>query len=89
MSLFLFSIALVALCVFLLCFNIIFRKDGKFPDKEIGHNKELRKLGLKCAKAEEKEMRGVNGSMKKKKGLSYSPSEGCSSCVGSSCEGCC
>jgi len=81
MSLFLFSIGLIALCVFLLSFNIIFRKDGKFPDKEIGHNKEMRKLGLKCAKAEEKEMWGINGTMKRKNG---GPS-----CSGSNCEGCC
>jgi hypothetical protein len=56
MSLIFISIALIALCVFLLSFNIIFRKEGKFPDTEIGHNKEMRKLGLMCAKSEEKIM---------------------------------
>jgi len=47
------SIVLVALAVFLLCFNIIFRKEGKFPDTEIGHNKKLRELGIRCSRAEE------------------------------------
>ena len=53
METFLLAIAVVALCVFGLCFNIIFRKDGKFPDGEISHNKELRRRGIVCAKEEE------------------------------------
>jgi len=47
------SIILVSLAVFLLCFNIIFRKEGKFPDTEIGHNKKLREMGIRCSRAEE------------------------------------
>ena len=89
MSVILLSIFLVGLCVFLLSFNVIFRKDGKFPDKEIGGNKELRKKGLMCAKAEEKIL------WKKKKSgsqnIKYDPlSGGCSSCstCGTSCEEC-
>ncbi|MEN6618973.1 MAG: hypothetical protein ABFC28_05700 [Rikenellaceae bacterium] len=87
----LLSILIVGLCVFLLSFNIIFRKDGKFPEKEIGENKNLRKLGLTCAKAEEKILWGKNGKMRK--GVRYDPADecsatsGCSTC-GSTCEGC-
>ena len=44
------AIVLVGLCVFGLCFNINFRKDGKFPETEIENNKEMRKRGIKCAK---------------------------------------
>ncbi|MBO8473102.1 MAG: hypothetical protein IAB81_05675 [Bacteroidetes bacterium] len=47
------TVVIVALAVFGLCFNIIFRKNGKFPDTEISHNKELRKRGIICAKEEE------------------------------------
>ncbi|MBP5210327.1 MAG: hypothetical protein J6Z27_00610 [Bacteroidales bacterium] len=47
------SIVVVAVAVVGLCFNIIFRKDGQFPDGEISHNKELRKRGVVCAKEEE------------------------------------
>ena len=54
MTVILFSLLLVGLAVFLLSFNIIFRKNGKFPQSEIGANKELRKKGLMCAKSEEK-----------------------------------
>lgn len=52
MIIFLFSIAIVGLCVFGMCFNIIFRKKP-FPDGEISRNKELRKRGIVCAKEEE------------------------------------
>ena len=53
MEVFLAALALVAFCVFGLCLNIIFRKDGKFPETEIENNKEMRKRGIKCAKEEE------------------------------------
>ena len=51
MEIFIAALVLVALCVFGLCFNIIFRKDGKFPETEIENNREMRKRGIKCAKA--------------------------------------
>ena len=35
------ALVLVGLCVFGLCFNIIFRKDGKFPETEIENNVEM------------------------------------------------
>ena len=53
MEILLASLILIALCVFGLCFNIIFRKDGKFPETEIENNVEMRKRGIKCAKEEE------------------------------------
>ena len=56
MKLFLFTLFIVGLCVIGLCFNIIFKKDGKFPDTEIEHNKEMRKRGLQCAKVEERKL---------------------------------
>ena len=52
------AIVLVGLCVFGLCFNIIFRKDGKFPETEIENNKEMRKRGIKCAKEDEMKLWG-------------------------------
>ena len=53
MKVFLAALVLVGLCVVGLCFNIIFRKDGHFPDTEIESNENMKKLGIKCAKAEE------------------------------------
>lgn len=31
-----------------MCFNIIFRKNGKFPETEVSRNENMRKLGIKC-----------------------------------------
>ncbi|MDD2583609.1 MAG: hypothetical protein WCR61_00180 [Bacteroidales bacterium] len=75
MSLIFISIAILAIAIFLMSFNIIFRKDGEFPETEVGRNKEMRKKGLRCAKGEEKAL----WRKKKTPQVSYSPTEGCSS----------
>lgn len=54
MTLFIITVALVALCVLLLSFNIVFRKNKDFPATEIGQNSEFKKRGLSCAKSQEK-----------------------------------
>ncbi len=53
MILYLTAFIFVGLCMFLLCFNVIFRKGKSFPDGEISHNNELRKRGITCAREEE------------------------------------
>ncbi|MGN0188680.1 MAG: hypothetical protein ACI395_04115 [Candidatus Cryptobacteroides sp.] len=58
MEIFIAAVILVGLCVIGLCFNIIFRKDGKFPDTEISTNPEMRKRGIVCAKEDEMRMWG-------------------------------
>ncbi len=78
MKVFLLAVAIVALCVFGLCFNIVFRKDGKFPDGEIAHNKELRKRGIVCAKEEELRLWGK----KHNKANPDCADLGCTSCRG-------
>lgn len=78
MKLIILTIIIVGICVFLLCFNIIFRKDGKFPDTEIEHNKELRKRGIQCAKMEEKKLWG-----KKNTGNKGHKADGCNNDCGS------
>ena len=49
LNILLLSVLLLALAVFLLCFNMIFRKNGKFPETHIGRNKEMIKRGISCA----------------------------------------
>jgi len=72
------AIILVGLCVIGLCFNIIFRKDGRFPETEISRNKEMRKRGIVCAKEEEMKLWGRKNGRK-----APSCSElGCSDCGG-------
>ena len=76
MEILLAAIVLVGLCVVGLCFNIIFRKDGKFPETEIENNKEMRKRGIKCAKEEEMKLWGK----KRADGTSECDESGCGSC---------
>jgi hypothetical protein len=52
MILFLVTLVLVGLGVFGMCFNLLFRKDGRFPEYEVGSNKEMRRLGIRCMKEE-------------------------------------
>lgn len=74
------AIIFVGIAVFIMCFNIIFRKKP-FPDGEIGHNKELRKRGIICAKEEELKLWG-----KKSSGKASSICDGsCSSCGFTDC----
>lgn len=65
MKVFLLAFFIVGLCVIGLGFNIIFRKNGKFPDTEIEHNKEMRKRGIQCAKVEEKILWGKKNKNRK------------------------
>jgi len=76
MEILLAAVVLVGLCIFGLCFNIIFRKDGKFPETEIENNREMRKRGIKCAKEEEMKLWGKKGA----DGTPGCDDSGCGSC---------
>ena len=80
MEVLLAALILVGLCVFGLCFNIIFRKDGKFPETEIENNREMRKRGIQCAKEDEMKLWGPKDS----NGRPTCSEGGCGSC-GSDC----
>ena len=45
--------AVIIVCVAAMCFNIIFRRNGRFPETEISRNRELRKRGIRCVREEE------------------------------------
>jgi hypothetical protein len=49
----LLSIALLGLCFAGLAITILVKKNGKFPDTEIGRNKNMQRLGIRCAKQDE------------------------------------
>jgi hypothetical protein len=53
LTILLLSIGIVALAFVGLGVSIFFKKNGKFPETGVGHNPEMRKLGLNCAKSEE------------------------------------
>jgi hypothetical protein len=63
------SSILLALALAGLALNIIFRKNGHFPKYRVGHNKNMKKLGITCIKHEE--LKCYNKILKEK---------GCESC---------
>lgn len=78
MKVFLAALVVVGLAVIGLCFNIIFRKDGHFPDTEIEHNENMKRLGIRCAKMEEMQLWSKNKNQKP----SCSGDASCTSCTG-------
>lgn len=77
MKVFLAALVLVGLCVIGLCFNIIFRKDGQFPETEIENNREMKKLGIRCVKADE-----MARERRRSKDKPSCDGDGCTSCAG-------
>jgi hypothetical protein len=53
MQLFVITLILLALCFVALGIRIWIK--GEFIENEIGHNKNMKKLGIKCVKSEELE----------------------------------
>lgn len=51
------SITVLLICMIFLCFNIIFRKNGKFPKTHVSQNTELRKRGITCVQSQDFETR--------------------------------
>ena len=86
MKVFLLAIALLAIGVAGMAVTIILKKDGKFPDGEISHNKELRRQGVICAKEEELRLWRRRGpaaaaAAPKKERPSDCPEGGCEGCA--------
>lgn len=45
----LLSVVLLAFAFAALAISMLLKKDGKFPETKIGHNKKIRKKGIECA----------------------------------------
>lgn len=52
-ELFFLVIGLMTIAFLALGFNVFFRKNKKFPETSVGKNRDMRKMGLSCAKHEE------------------------------------
>lgn len=77
LKVFIISLVLVAIAVLLMGIRIffnklLFNKQGKFPITAIGHNPEMKKLGISCVKHDE-----LSCYSKKQKGIETTAS-GCS-----------
>lgn len=55
MEVFVGAIILIGIGVLGMCFNIIFRKDGQFPQSDVGANENMRKMGIRCMREEDDE----------------------------------
>lgn len=53
----LFSVIIVAFCVFFMCIQIIFKKHGRFPNTHVSGSKEMRKRGVTCVQSQDKAAR--------------------------------
>jgi hypothetical protein len=82
MKVLLAAIILVGICVFGMCFNVIFRKNGHFPQTDISSNDDMRRLGIKCMKEEDDELFGTSDKKSGKK------SAFCSGEYSDACTGC-
>ena len=71
------SIVFIGICVLGLGFNIFFRSKP-FPNGEISTNKDMQRLGIKCAKQEELEM--LQEQKKGRKVCDGKYSDACASC---------
>ncbi|HOG25822.1 MAG TPA: hypothetical protein PLM86_06510 [Bacteroidales bacterium] len=63
MTVFFLSLGLITLGVLGLSLSIIVRKNGKFPEYSVGHNKKMRERGIRCPKEEERMLlkKGAHG----------------------------
>lgn len=57
MKVFLFTVLIIAIVVFLLAVRIIFCKDGKFPNMHIDGSKAMKERDIHCVMKEDRLMR--------------------------------
>jgi hypothetical protein len=57
MEVILLAAILVAVAFLALGFNILFRKEGKFPETEVGRNRQMSELGITCPLCDERKKR--------------------------------
>ncbi len=71
------SAILLALCFAGLALNILVKKNGKFPETEVGSNKNMRRMGITCTKQEE-----ISRWKKQRKAVQE---HDCGACAGCTC----
>lgn len=57
LNLIIITAIVLAIALFFMAIRIIIDKKHKFPRSSVGHNKHLRKKGIKCAQSEERAVR--------------------------------
>ncbi|MFO7655855.1 MAG: hypothetical protein R6W78_02205 [Bacteroidales bacterium] len=67
LKLFLISLVFISMAFILIGFNIFFLKK-KFPETSVGHNKNMKAMGIKCVRCEEL---SNHKNIRKKPGINY------------------
>ncbi|HPF93848.1 MAG TPA: hypothetical protein PLV65_07915 [Tenuifilaceae bacterium] len=57
-------LGLLVLALLLMGVKILFHKSHKFPETSAGHNRDMRKLGITCARQDEIKCWGKKGNKK-------------------------
>ena len=73
------AMIIIGIGVIGMCFNIIFRKNGKFPETEISRNENMRKLGIKCMREQDDELFSKK-ELKRNASCTGSYSDACTGC---------
>ena len=80
------SLIIVAIAFIGLAFNILFKKQGKFPETGVGHNPEMQKRGITCAKTDEIREFNLRRNIAQAKGVQpIDPTEFSGGCAGCNC----
>ena len=53
------ALLILAAAIALMCVGIIFK--GKFPETEVSRNENMKKLGIKCMREQEEELKSCTG----------------------------
>jgi hypothetical protein len=70
------SVGILGLCFAGLAITIIVKENGTFPETEVGRNKNMQRLGIRCTKQEE-----LNRWRNNTEPASESPCSPCSHCA--------
>ena len=80
MQTFLVALVVVVFCVVLMCLTMYFTDEKKHASMEVSSNKEMRKMGIRCAKEEEMKLWGAGKGTPKHPTCSDSTCSDCASC---------
>jgi hypothetical protein len=47
------SFVLISIAMIGMALSILLKKNGRFPSYQVGHNKDMARLGIRCVKHEE------------------------------------
>ena len=54
LNILLLSVVLISISMLGLALNILVKKKGKFPAYQVGHNRDMHRIGISCVKHDEK-----------------------------------